>query len=245
MKKILIEENAELANEYIQNIEHVYISRLNRLSHSIKCLGMGATTKELLIDAIGNNCENLNNAFNEFLDEKTKIPGEFEAIAPMLTGLQNSNRRNEYKKYENVLAIVSEFKQCDNRIYNGMRIDNPELFNWFELDENGKPYLLDSIKEVIREKLRKYTSTTVGAEMLKLQQSLAKDIQKMYDLMMSCYESNEVDLQPMANNVLGTRFPIGLFDVKVDRETGYKTFTPATINFDPEQIVVDEPFLDE
>lgn len=245
MKKILIRENSELANSYIQNIENVYISRLCKLSCSIIHLGIGGTTKQMLIDAIQNNSENLNRTFNELVNKKTEIPTELNGIAPIIESLRPNIEAAEYKKLDNVRVIASEFKQFDNRIYNGIAIDNPTLFNWFELNEDGMPYLLDSVKESIKESVKVYTSTNIGAEMLKLQQSLAKDIQKMYDLMSSVNNTDTTNLGFEAHNILCYRFPMGLFDVKEDRETGHKEFVPININFDPEQVENDEPFLDD
>lgn len=245
MKKILIRENEEVAIGYIQNVENIYISSLNTLSHSIAHLGMGVTKKDWMIDAIKNNGESLEHIFNEFLNERAAIPSEMKPIASMLENLVENTKATEYNKMAAVRNAVCQFKQSSNTIYNGMRIDNPTLFDWFEVNESGIPYLVDSIKETIRESVKEYTSTNAGAEMLKMQQSLAKDIQRMYDLMVAVDNGETTNLQFDAHRILHYQFPMGLFNVTEDRKTGNKVINPININFDPEQVEQDVPFLDE
>lgn len=234
MRKILIKENAELADKHIQQIENEYITRISALANAIGNLGIGKSTKELIIDAITNNSNNIELTYKQH----NNIEKEEPKLATLLQG--EADRR-----MEDVRKAASVFDNNYAGIFNGMRINNPLLFDWFDISEDGTPILLDSVKESIKESVRVYTSTNIGAEMLKLQQSLAKDIQKMYDLMSSVNNSDTTNLGFEAHNIFCYRFPMGLFDVKEDRETGRKEFVPIDINFDPEQVENDEPFLDD
>lgn len=228
MKKILIEANGEIANKHIQQVETEYIARVAALAKAIEELGMGIPTKEQIIDAITNNSNNIESAYRQYNDLESKE----SKLASLLESEAN-------KRLDNVHKYAEAINNSDAGIFNGMRINNPSLFDWFGITEDGKVYLLESVKESIRESVKIYTTTKKGIEMYGLQQSLAKDIQKMYDLMCSVDSDGEI-LNAHARSVLSFMFPLGLFDVKEDMETGHRTFVPKSINFDPEQVIVDE-----
>ena len=245
MKKILIRENANKANEYIENVESIYICNLHRLAQSIMGLGMGVATKDQIIDAISNNCHQINESYNEHLKSVYKATDGMEAMEATFGRFAVNTSNEDGNRFRQVQNIAEEFKRNENTLFNGIRIDNEVLFDSFDLNENGTPYLLESVKEKIRESVKEYCETEIGVEIHKLHQSLAKDIQKMYDLMALADNGETTKLNSDAHCILSYRFPYGLFDVKEDHTTGRKVFIPVNINFDPEKIEADESFIDD
>lgn len=228
MKKILIEENAELANKHIQQVESEYIKRVGILASAIAGLGIGVPTKEQIIDAITNNSNNIQSVY----DQSNSLEKEDTKAARMLE-IAFGGEAN--KRMENVRKAAEVFNSNYLGLFNGLRLNSPTLFDWFEVSEDGKVSLLESVKDSIRESVKVYTATTGGANMYALQQSLVNDMQKMYDMMMAIHESNNSQLSYSAQNALSS-FPRGLFETSKDPDTDRLIFKARSINFDPESM---------
>lgn len=229
MKKILIEENAELANKHIQQVENEYIKRVGILANAIAGLGIGTPTKEQIIDAITNNSNDIQSVY----DQSNSLEKEDTKAARMLE-IAFGGEAN--KRMDNVRKAAEGINNNYLGLFNGLRLNDPTLFDWFEVSEDGKVLLVESVKDSIRESVKVCTATTEGAKMYALQQSLVNDMQKMYDMMMAVHESDGSQLSISAQNALSL-FPRGLFEASKDPDTDRIVFKAKSINFDPETMV--------
>ncbi|MDD3078300.1 MAG: hypothetical protein PHH37_04230 [Paludibacter sp.] len=229
MKKILIEENAELANKHIQQVETEYIKRVGILASAIAGLGIGVPTKEQIIDAISNNSNNIQSVY----DQSNNLEKEDSKTAQMLAVVFGGESN---KRMDNVRKSAEIFNNNYLGLFNGLRLNDPKLFDWFDVSDDGKVLLVESVKDSIRESVKVYTATTAGANMYALQQSLVNDMQKMYDMMVAVHESDGSQLSISAQNALSL-FPRGLFETSKDPNTDRLVFKAKSINFDPETTV--------
>ncbi len=229
MKKILIEENAELANKHIQQVETEYIKRVGILASTIAGLGIGVPTKEQIIDAISNNSNNIQSVY----DQSNNLEKEDSKTAQMLAVVFGGESN---KRMDNVRKAAEVFNNNYLGLFNGLRLNDPTLFDWFDVSDDGKVLLVESVKDSIRESVKVYTATTAGANMYALQQSLVNDMQKMYDMMVAVHESDGSQLSISAQNALSL-FPRGLFETSKDPDTDRLVFKAKSINFDPEIMI--------
>lgn len=226
-----------MAQRHIQNVEDVFIGNLNAVSNSIKELKIGNPTKDMLIDMITRNGEN------------THLIA-VEKIVNVDNGdvLLEKARQEEFGRlWGGVQESIRPFFDSSNIVFNGMRINNPALFDWFEVDENGTPYLTDAKKQEIIDGVREYIKTEKGIELYHLQHEIVERIQRMYDIMDEIANDDETDLPFAAKNLrlYGMHQMYEVKEVQAKNEdgevVGIKTeFHPRCINFDPVEVEREE-----
>ena len=234
---VILKGNSEMAQRHIQNVEDVFIGNLNAVANSIKELRIGNPTKDMLIDMITNNGKN------------THLVA-VEKIVNIDNGdvLLEKARQEEFGRlWGGVQESVRPFFDSSNIVFNGMRINNPALFDWFEVDESGTPYLTDAKKQEIIDGVREYIKTEKGIELYHLQHEIVERIQRMHDIMEEIANDDAKDL-PLAAKSMRLYGMQQMYEVKEvqtknkDGEVvGVKTeFRPRCINFDPAEVEQDD-----
>lgn len=227
MEKILIKDNAEKAENRINDVDAKYIARLNTLASAIGSLNIGTPTKEMIVDAIFNNSALLKIALDKAIESQIK-----ESNVPDL--LQASINKESNERLKTVFEAASTFHD-GTTLFNGIRIDSQKLVGSFDVDESGEVTFNESAKDAIREGTKEYIKTKDGIKMYNLQQALAKNMQDLYDLMESVELSKEVQLNSFVRGAFYYAFPMHLINVREDRNTGKRIFEPVTYNFDPDK----------
>lgn len=234
---VLLKGNSEMAQRHIQNVEDVFIGNLNAVANSIKELRIGNPTKDMLIDMITNNGK------NTYLVAVEKIVN-----IDIRDVLLEKARQEEFGRlWGGVQESVRPFFDSSNIVFNGMRINNPALFDWFEVDESGTPYLTDAKKQEIIDGVREYIKTEKGIELYHLQHEIVERIQRMHDIMEEIANDDAKDL-PLAAKSMRLYGMHQMYEVKEvqtknkDGEVvGVKTeFCPRCINFDPVEVEQDD-----
>lgn len=231
---VVLKGNSTMAQRHIQNVEDVFIGNLVAIANGIKNLEIGNPTKDMLIDMITNNGEN-----THLLAVEKIMNADNSDI------LLGKARQDEFcRLWNGVQDAVRPFFESSNIVFNGMRINNPALFDWFDVDKNGMPYMIESKKQEIIESVREYIKTDKGIELYHLQHEIVERIQRMNDIMDEIANDNELDLPSAAKTLrlYGMHQMYEAKEVQTKNEdgdvVGIKTiYKPRCINFDPVEVV--------
>ena len=214
----LMNDNAAIAESRIEQLETRFIRPLNAVASGIRAIG-GEVTKDTLKDALYNDCEEIRNAYFE----RNGLTGEL-SLSDKLVAERANNQVDEIRTAAGEINGVLTF---------GVNLKDPDLFNWFELDENGNAVLNDSKKDEIRAAVVDVVKTTIGKQLVDLQHKIAGDLQKFADLMQKVNNDPRKTFETTAR-LVQVYFPGAMFHCK-DTGNGI-VVTPRKINFDPVSI---------
>lgn len=227
---VVLKGNSELAKKHVENVENVFIKNINAVSLSIMKLEIGKVTKDMIVDVITDGGIVFNDARNTYF-------GDTSGNDSLLESTREAAFNN---LWDGVIKATSPFKESTCTIFNGMRINNPTLFDWFDIDENGMAFLLDSKKEEIIDEVREYITTQEGVMLYNLQHEIVEKMQQMFDTMQAITERKDVALSDAARGVYSwdvrCLWSTKTIDTKDDDGNIISTrtvFTPNCINFDP------------
>lgn len=233
--KYLIVDNVELANDHIEQINEHLILKINAIASAIKDFGIAAT-KPMVLCAISNP-NNIISAYRQAQEiaesERRKTMGDdqYNAMKSAMADLSGEKERHDAMLMDNLCTKCNEIKNGTFDFYNGMRISNPAILEWFDMDDDGNAFIPDVVKESIREEQRKYIETSVGKELRDLQIDIAAKLEKMYRYMQTTDNARKTCLDYDAKAVFMRLFPGGLFEYK--DVNGFMHIIPRPLNFDP------------
>lgn len=220
-EKILLNENEELAQNHLDDVSKKLLHPLMGITIELGKLNIGTPTKEMILDVLYKDCTMIDSLFQN--THSCKFDDS------LLNSIINEKKNESLAKLRNLSDEVLSAK-----IYTGAKLGNLAIDHFFDVDEAGTPFLLDTYIEAIKDEVRTYIETPMGIKLFKLQQILAQTTQTVYDLCRKIDESTEVQLPFDAKQAYTTYFPLGLLEQVTERQTGKKIIKAKIINFDPE-----------
>ena len=234
--KYLIAENTEKAEFRINQINELFIAKINAIASAIHAFGI-PVTKTMVLNAINNPdfiMDTYRHAQMVVEDERRKTMGDdqFNAMKSAMSDLAGEKERHDAKLMDNLCAACNAIKTPVHFDYRGMCMTNPAIMDWFDIDNDGHAFIPEKIIVAIQESQRKYISTAVGKELRDLQIDIAAKLEKMYQLMRHIKNDDpELALDYDANAIFVKYFPGGLFEC-IEKDD-YMHVIPRRINFDP------------
>lgn len=222
MKKILFEENVDVAQKHIDNVKKNLLQPLKAIASEIENLGIGTPTKEILVDVLFNGYSKVQKLYEDAHPESKD-----SRLNSIFQERTNKDMARLIDRVENARSMS---------IYTGMKVSNPKITDYFDVDESGNPYLLESFVESIKEETRVYIKTPVGIRLCELQKEVVRIVQQIYNECKDIEESEDKDLPFEAKRAIHAMYPLGLFETVEDKDSGRLIFKASHINFDPEQI---------
>lgn len=229
-EKILLNENEELAQNHLNDVSNKLLHPLTCIAIELGKLNIGTPTKEMILDVLYKDCKMIDSLY------QNTHPCNYDDA---LNSILHDKKDESMSKLKDLAREV-----LSNRIYTGAKLENLEIAQFFDVDEAGIPFLLDSYIEAVKDEVRTYIKTPIGIKLFKMQQILAQTTQAMYNICREIDESKEMQLPMGVKQALVTFFPLGLLEQKKERKTGEIIFNPAVINFDPEPRDCDDVEID-
>lgn len=220
-ERILLNENTELAQNHLNDVSKKLLQPLKCIASELVKLDIGTPTKDMILDVLYNDCAKIDSLYQN--THSCKFDDS------LLNSIINEKRNECLGKLRNFADEV-----LTNRIYTGAKVENLAFDHFFDVNDAGIPFLLDSYMEAVKDEVRTYIETPIGIKLFKMQQTLAQTIQTMYDICRKIDESTEVQLPFAVKQAFITFSPLGLLEQETERETGKRAFRPKNINFDPE-----------
>lgn len=155
MKHNLLNEHTEKVEAYIELVERVYITLLNEISKGIELLEVGPVTKELIIGEVTG--KEVAQSIHDKRVEKEIL--ETPSLKSDIVRTSNKTSRvlwgalNTIKHKTMGVAYIQHTGNAKeevamNHINN---LNDPKLFEWFDVDEKGVCYLNGTAKEQLND----------------------------------------------------------------------------------------------
>ncbi|MBN1227785.1 MAG: hypothetical protein JXA79_12390 [Deltaproteobacteria bacterium] len=193
-KKILINENAAQAAEFIGKIETKLVSALRLTQGRIKALGMEPVTKQELFEIASGNYEDLK---SRYWQANFKDVEHYQSVAA-----REHTRELITDKFREFCKTTSlRFSdRIDNRPLN-----DPAFLKLVEFNEAGEPIIPEAIKEAVKESFKEYLTDPSHLKLYDAQQRAGKALEA---LAAALQENNLLPLFPQQM--------LAVFDIMTD-----------------------------
>jgi hypothetical protein len=173
MKKILLAENSDKAEAFINELKTKYFPAISIVVHKANILGINVPGKEFLFDLINGNFKQLEEEFWKVVEEDV---ASFKSVS-----VREQMKQDASSRIENVVkSIPGLFSQLVEDGYG--RYLNDTFFQQFvELNNECRPYISDNAKESISELFRKYLTSSKDVKVYEKHQEVAKALQFFLD----------------------------------------------------------------
>lgn len=221
MKKVLIAENAEKAEAFVNELENKYLTALRQIVVKVEALGLAAPDRGSLLDLINGKFE--------------AIRSEFWKIAqPDCESFKSQPLREQarFAAEKSLQELLRSIPEMFSQTIDGISLRDESFQAFIELDESGQPFISDPVREEIRESFREYISSAKIIRVHQAQEQASKSLQELIDSLASA--KMDVELYHSRQMFLMSLFKLeAIRDEESDLVIGFK-ISPQKLNYNLE-----------
>jgi len=168
-EKVLLQDNASQAANFIDSLEKTYIPAIRTLIIGLKNLGFAEPNKELLCQVLSENYTDLDAMYQDIIKtdiDRLATPAAKNKAQEDATGFLH----DFLQESKTVFAQVIVFKG------RSLILSDPEFQQYWILDESGDPIIASEVKTQIYEAFRIYAEDPLQIKVLQLQERTAQSL---------------------------------------------------------------------